>query len=90
MKSIKFFCAAASLAFIAGAPAFAQDAMGNGAMASDSMHKGGMMSSGSGMKMSMKDKKMMTKCQAMDHDMMMKNAGCTKMMKMHPDMMKGG
>ena len=84
MKSIKLLCAAASLAFIAGAPAFAQDAM-----AKDSMHKDAMMSSDSHMKMSMKDKHMMTKCQGMDHDMMMKNKGCMKMMKMHPDMMQG-
>jgi hypothetical protein len=84
MKSIKLLCAAASLALIAGAPAFAQDAMGK-----DSMNKGGTASSGSGMKMSAKDKKMMTKCQGMDHGMMMKNASCMKMMKMHPDMMQG-
>jgi len=42
------------------------------------------------MAMSAKDKKMMTSCQAMPHDKMMKNAGCKKMAKMHPDMMKGG
>ena len=82
MKSIKLMCAAAMLA--GAAPAFAQ--MSNDAM----MKKDGMMSSGSHMKMSMKDKKMTAKCQGMSHDMMMKNAGCMKMMKMHPDMMKTG
>jgi hypothetical protein len=40
-------------------------------------------------KMSAKHMKKMKSCQAMDHDMMMKNKGCMKMMKMHPDMMKG-
>lgn len=78
MKSMKLMCAAALLAGVVAAPAFAQ------------MEKGGMMSSGSSMKMSKMDQKKMTKCNAMSHDMMMKNAGCTKMMKMHPDMMKGG
>ena len=84
MNSIKLMCAAAMIAGAIGAPAFAQ--MSNDSM----MKKDGMMSSGSHMKMSMKDKKMMTKCQGMGHDMMMKNAGCTKMMKMHPDMMPNG
>lgn len=78
MKSIKLMCAAAMLAGVVGAPAYAQ------------MASGGMMSSDSGMKMSMKDKKMMTKCQGMSHGMMMKSSGCKKMMKMHPDMMKNG
>ena len=78
MKSMKLMCAAALLAGVVAAPAFAQ------------MEKGGMMSSGSSMKMFKMDQKKMTKCNAMSHDMMMKNAGCTKMMKMHPDMMKGG
>ena len=82
MKSIKIICSAALLAVAIGTPAYAQ-------MASGSMQKDGMMSD-SGMKMSMKDKKMMTKCQGMSHDMMMKNKSCMKMMKMHPDMMKGG
>ena len=39
-------------------------------------------------KMSAKHMKKMRSCKAMDHDMMMKNRGCMKMMKMHPDMMK--
>ena len=60
-------------------PVLAQDAMMKGGMKSDKM-----------MKMSAADTKMMKKCKAMSHDMMMKNAGCKKMMKMHPDMMKSG
>jgi hypothetical protein len=81
MKAIHSICAAAALVLIAGAPAYAQ-------MSNDSMSKGATMSD-SKMKMSMADKKMMTKCQGMGHDMMMKDKGCMKMMKMHPDMMKG-
>jgi hypothetical protein len=42
------------------------------------------------MSMSKHDMKMMKTCQGMSHDMMMKKAGCMKMMKMHPDMMSGG
>jgi hypothetical protein len=61
----------------AAAPVMAQDAMMKGGMKSDSM-----------MKMSAADTRKMHKCNAMSHDMMMKNAGCMKMMKMHPDMMK--
>jgi hypothetical protein len=59
------------------APAFAQDAMANGAMGSAPM------------KMTPKEMKKMDSCKAMSHDMMMKNAGCMKLMKMHPDMMSG-
>jgi uncharacterized protein involved in copper resistance len=81
MKTIRMLCAAAALGLVAGAPAYAQ-------MSNDSMSKGSMMS-GDKMKMSASDKKKMTKCQGMDHDMMMKDKGCMKMMKMHPDMMKG-
>ena len=80
MKTTLILITAAALGL--GAPAFAQ-------MQSGSMDKGAM-SSGSDMKMSMADKKMMTKCQKMSHAMMMKNKGCMKMMKMHPDMMKSG
>jgi type IV secretory pathway TrbL component len=82
MNSIKLMCAAAMIAGALGAPAYAQ--MSNDSM----MKKDGMMSSK--MKMSASDKKMMTKCSGMSHDMMMKDKGCMKMMKMHPDMMKGG
>ena len=62
----------------AAAPALAQDAM-----ASDHMKSGAMM------KMSGADTRKMKSCGAMSHDMMMKNAGCMRMMKKHPDMMKG-
>ena len=58
----------------AAVPAVAQDAM---------------MAHGA-MKMSAADQKKMDACGAMSHDKMMKNAGCKKLMKMHPDMMKGG
>ena len=81
MNPIKLICAAALFGTALGAPAYAQMESG--------MKKDGMMS-GDHMKMSMKNKKMMTKCQGMSHDMMMKNKSCMKMMKMHPDMMKGG
>ena len=62
----------------AAAPAFAQDAMASGQMKSGSM-----------MKMSAADTRKMKACNAMSHDKMMKNPGCAKMMKAHPDMMKG-
>ena len=65
---------------ITAAPVFAQDAMAS--------HD--QMKSGSMMKMSASDKRKMASCSAMSHDKMMKNAGCTKMMKTHPDMMKSG
>ncbi len=68
----------AASAISLAAPAIAQDAMSNGAMAS-----------GSAMTMTPKETKKMTSCKAMSHDTMMKNAGCMKMMKMHPDMMSG-
>ena len=74
MNSIKLICAGAMLAGTMAAPAFAQ-------MASDHAMKP--------TKMSMAQKRMMTKCNAMSHEMMMKNKSCVKMMKMHPDMMKG-
>lgn len=83
MNAIKIICAAALVSTALGAPAYAQ-------MQSGAMKKDAMMSSGGNMKMSMKDKRMMTKCNAMSHDMMMKNKSCAKMMKMHPDMMKAG
>lgn len=58
------------------------------ALAADPMMKKDNMSSGSMMQMSAADTKKMKMCNAMPHDKMMKNAGCVKMMKMHPDMMK--
>ena len=61
----------------AAAPAFAQDAMAS----HDQMASGGM-------KMSASATRKMKACNAMSHDAMMKNAGCAKMMKAHPDMMK--
>lgn len=73
MNSIKMICAAALLAGSIAAPAYAQ-------MADSSAMKP--------MKMSMADKKMMTKCKAMTNAMMKKSKSCMKMMKMHPDMMK--
>ena len=85
MNAVRMMCVAAAVAMVAGAPAYAQ--MSNGAMSNGSMSSGSMMAGSK--KMSMSDKKMMTKCQGMDHDMMMKDKGCMKMMKMHPDMMKG-
>ncbi len=78
MKSIKLICASALLAGAMSVPVYAQ-------MASEQPMK-----PMKPMKMSMADKKMMAKCNAMTHEMMMKNKSCMKMMKMHPDMMKGG
>lgn len=69
--------AMSALSIVAAAPAVAQDAM---------MKDG--MKSGSMMKMSAADTRKMKACNAMSHGRMMKNAGCKKMMKMHPDMMK--
>ncbi len=67
------------LAITAAAPAVAQNAMMKDEIKSDSM-----------MKMSKADMEKMKSCKAMSHKMMMKDAGCVKMMKMHPDMMKAG
>ena len=64
----------ATLALLGGA-AYAQDSMTHNDMTNG---------------MSKHDMMMMKKCQGMDHDMMMKNKGCMKMMKMHPDMMSDG
>ena len=78
MKPFKVMCAAAMLAGITSVPAYAQ------------MANGDAMSSGHMMKMSASQKRMMAKCTKMSHEKMMKNNSCMKMMKMHPDMMKGG
>ena len=78
MKPIKVMCAAAMIASVISVPAYAQ------------MAKGDAMSSGHMMKMSASQKRMMAKCTKMSHDKMMKNKSCMTMMKMHPDMMKGG
>ena len=69
--------AMAALMMIGGTPALAQDMMSGDAMKAKPM------------KMSAAQMKQMKACQAMSHDRMMKNAGCKKMMRMHPDMMKG-
>ena len=76
---IQFKTAAIGVAIFAltGGAAFAQ---GGTMIKGDAMAKP--------MKMSRADTKMMKSCHAMSHDMMMKNKGCMKMMKMHPDMMK--
>ena len=68
--------AISALSITAVAPAVAQDAM----------MKDGMKP---GMKMSAADMKKMKSCNAMSHDMMMKDSKCAAMMKAHPDMMKG-
>jgi hypothetical protein len=65
-----------ALSLATAAPVMAQDAMMKDNMASTAH-------------MTMSQKHMMKKCNAMSHDMMMKNAGCMKMMKMHPEMMSG-
>ena len=65
------------MAVITAAPGMAQ--MSQGSMSSDMK-----------MKMSSADMKKMKSCQNMSRATMMKNKGCMKMMKMHPDMMKGG
>ena len=77
----------AFLAFAGGA-AFAQtnstdNMSSSGVMSSGSMNSGAMDTS----HMSKADMATMKRCQAMSHDMMMKDAKCMKMMKMHPDMM---
>lgn len=56
------------------------------ALAQDAMMKKDTMSSGQ-MKMSAADMRKMKSCRAMSHDRMMKDAGCARMMKMHPEMM---
>ena len=66
----------AALLLLAGGSALAQGAM----TSHDSMMSG----------MSKHDMMMMQHCQGMSHDAMMKSHSCMKMMKMHPDMMKGG
>lgn len=77
-----------ALALSAAVPAFAQDAMAShDQMAAHDSMKSDSMKSGS-MKMSAGSMRKMKTCNAMSHDAMMKNAGCAKMMKMHPDMMK--
>lgn len=70
--------AAASMFFAVAGPGLAQNAMMKDGMRLDKMAP-----------MSAADTKKIQSCHAMSHDMMMKNADCKMMMKMHPDMMKG-
>lgn len=42
------------------------------------------------MKLSDADKKIWTNCKVMSHEAMMKDAGCARIMKAHPDAMKKG
>ena len=76
MTILKTAALGAMLASFAAGGAFAQT-MSTGSMSTGDMSK-----------MSSADMKKMKSCQGMSHDMMMKNKGCMKMMKMHPDMMK--
>lgn len=82
------FIAVSALVLSAAVPAFAQDAMAShDQMAAHDSMKSDSMKSGS-MKVSTGSTRKMNACNAMTHDAMMKNAGCAKMMKAHPDMMK--
>jgi hypothetical protein len=78
----KMMIALSALALGAAMPAIAQDAMAS----HDQMSSHDSMSAGK--KMSAGDMKKMKACSAMSHDAAMKNAGCTKLMKDHPGMMK--
>ncbi|MEO7027191.1 MAG: hypothetical protein ABI056_06515 [Caulobacteraceae bacterium] len=75
--------------------AFAQSTGGSMSSSSGSTASGsGSTSSGSGAMssskpMSASQTAQMKKCQAMSHDAMAKSASCTKMAKMHPEMMQG-
>ena len=79
MISTKLILGSIALVLATGAPAFAQ----NGMMASGGMHP-------SGMKMTKTQMASINRCKKMSHRMMMKSRTCMKMMKMHPDMMRGG
>lgn len=83
MRTIVLLASLLSLAV--GSPAFAEDAMSSG----DAMAAHGKMAAHS-MKMSPAMQRKVTACNAMSHDAMMKNAGCAKVMKAHPDMMNHG
>ncbi len=80
MSPLKTTCLSVALLAFAGGAYAQADHMNSS--------KDNMSSSGS-MHMSKSQMKMMHGCQAMSHDEMMKNSKCMKMMKMHPDMMKG-
>lgn len=75
--------AISALSIAAATPALAQGAMANDGMMKDSMH------AQPAMHMSAADTRRMRSCQAMSHDRMMRNPGCARMMRMHPDMMHG-
>jgi hypothetical protein len=74
--------AISALSVAAAAPVLAQG------MAKDSMMKDGMHAQPA-MHMSSAEARQMRACKAMSHDRMMRNARCTRMMRMHPDMMGG-
>ena len=76
-------CGLAAMALMAAAGGVSAQtgSMSTGAMKSDKM-------ASEPMKMSKADMKMMKKCQAMDHDKMMSDMKCKKMMDAHADMMK--
>ncbi len=79
-KSMLFAVGALTLADSASSAQMSSDKMSSDKMSTDHMAAGSM-------KMSKAQMKTMNSCKAMSHDMMMKSAKCTKMMKMHPDMM---
>ena len=70
-----------AIALVGNIPASAQ-------MQSGSMKSGAMMADHGNMKMTKSQIMTMKKCHGMSHRMMMKNAKCAAMMKMHSDMMK--
>ena len=78
MKTLTCLAVGLTAVLFAGAASAQTGAMSSGSMSTGAMSK-----------MSKSDMKMMDKCKGMDHDMMMKNKTCAKMMKMHPDMMSG-
>jgi hypothetical protein len=86
MNTLKTAALGLAMLTLAGGAAFAQSGgammKSDGAMKTDSM-------AAKPMAMSAKDMKTMKSCNAMSHDMMMKNKTCMTMSKMHPDMMKG-
>lgn len=81
MRSIVLALTALTVTF--AAPAVAQNAMSS----PSKMGTHDQMSSDA-MKMSAADTRKMKSCNAMSREAMMKDAGCAKLMKAHPDMMK--
>lgn len=78
----KIVLLASIMSFAIGAPALAQDAMGS----HDAMAAQGKMGAKI-TKVSPAMQRKMAACNAMSHDAMVKDAGCAKLMKAHPDMM---